>query len=416
MKVLLVNTYHYLRGGDCRHVFGLERLLRNMGHQVHFFSMKSQANKYCRDSEFFIEHIDYREAIKNGGLLNAVNVVRNSIFSREAKIKIGELLEHVKPDIAHLHSIRHHITKSVLPELAKRNIPVVWTLHDYKELCPNTSFFNGRAICEQCKNKKYHHVILNRCKKNSLPASIITYVEALINGRSKYENLVDLYISPSHFLRQKFLEYGYAEEKIRHLPNFIEMDLFQPRFTYDNYLLFLGRLEREKGIETLIRAFLKTKGCTTLGLKIAGTGTLENSLKKIVDQSGHTNIEFLGFLRGEDLANVTMNAKAIVIPSEWHENYPFSALEAMAYGKPIIASRVGGLPEIIEDNETGLLYEPCNESQLLEKILQMNSFTEKDIEVMGRKARKKVEQVNNESDYLFHILKIYSGLMQNKKN
>ena len=125
------------------------------------------------------------------------------IYSFEAKKNIARLLDRIQPDIAHFHSVRHHLTKSILPELGKRNIPVVWTLHDYKDICPNTSFYDGRNICEKCKGKKYSHVIWNRCKKGSFPASVITYLESKINGSTYFDKYVDLYISPSKFLKNK---------------------------------------------------------------------------------------------------------------------------------------------------------------------------------------------------------------------
>ena len=248
MKVLVVNTYHYLRGGDCRLAFDIADLLKEAGNDVYFFSMQGKQNLHCFDERYFVGHIDHREALKKTNLINVVKVLWCSIYSIEAKRNITRLLDDIKPELAHLHSIRHHLTKSILPELKKRNIPVVWTLHDYKEICPNTSFYDGRSICEKCLGEKYLNVILNRCKKGSLGASLITYLEAKVNSNTKYEKCIDLYISPSQFLRNKFIEYGYDQKKIIHIPNFIELEDFKPHYDFEDYLLFIGRLEREKGL------------------------------------------------------------------------------------------------------------------------------------------------------------------------
>lgn len=416
MKILIVNTYHYLRGGDCRHAFGLGKLLQQNGHEVHYFAMKGNKNLTCGDDEYFVKEIDYRKALDNRNPLNAFRVILHSIYSIEARRNIARLLDKVKPDIVHLHSIRHHLTKSILPELDKRNVPVVWTLHDYKEICPNTSFYNGRTICESCKAKQYAKLLWNRCKKGSLAASLVTYFEAKINDYLNYEKCVNLYISPSKFLKNKFIEYGYHPQKIIHIPNFIELDDFAPQYNYEDYLLFIGRLEKEKGLATMVQGFAGAKNVgRLLSLKIAGAGSMEEELKDLVERMEASNIEILGFKQGIELKDLTQKAKAIIIPSEWYENYPFCGLEAMAYGKPIIASRIGGIPEQVEDGVTGFLFEPFNEDQLSAKINLLNSLTREEIKEMGQRARQKVEGNNDKNIYLSRMLNIYQKLLQSKK-
>lgn len=416
MKILIVNTYHYLRGGDCRHAFGLVKLLKDKGHDVHFFGMKSKKNLACPEQEYFVSEIDYRKAIKAKNPLDVFRVVWRSIYSFEASKNIARLLNKIKPDIAHLHSIRHHLTKSILPELSIRNIPIVWTLHDYKELCPNTSFYDGRTVCEDCKGQKYTNILRNRCKKGSLAASLVTYLETKINDWLDYEKYVDLYISPSKFLYNKFIEYGYDPQRIIHLPNFIKLEDFAPQHNYKNYLLFIGRLEKEKGLATMIKGFARTKSNSySLNLKIAGTGSMDEELKGLVERMRVPNVKFLGFKHGKELEDLMKNAKAILIPSEWYENYPFSGLEAMAYGKPIIGSRIGGIPEQVEDGVTGFLFEPFNADDLAAKIDLLNSLSDSEVEEMGKRAREKVERENNSQVYLSKILQLYEELIENKK-
>jgi glycosyltransferase involved in cell wall biosynthesis len=393
----------------------MANLLKKAGQEVHFFSMRGDQNFPCHDERYFISHIDYREAVRKMNPLIAVKVVSSSVYSKEAKRNIARLLNDIKPDIAHLHSIRHHLTKSILPELKKRNIPVSWTLHDYKEICPNTSFYDGKNICEKCFEGKYSNVIWNRCKKGSIGASLITYFEAKINSNPKYEKCVDLYISPSKFLRNKFIEYGYDQKRIIHIPNFIKLDEFNPHYHFEEYILFIGRLEREKGLITLIKGFVKINDGKTFKLKIAGTGSMEEELKSYVRQKKISDIEFVGSKQGKELEDLTKKAKAIIIPSECYENYPYSGLEAMAYGKPIIASRIGGIPEQVEDGVTGFLIEPFNENDLAEKINLLNRLSKEEIEKMGRKAREKAEKDNNSDIYLKRITEIYEELIEKKK-
>ena len=202
-----------MRGGDSRHALGLGDLLKHNGHDIHYFAMQGADNFHCAESIYFPKEIDYRKALHKKNPLTALSVVLRSIYSVEARKNISRLLDKVKPDIAHLHSIRHHLTKSILPELAKRHIPIAWTLHDFKEICPNTSFYDGQTICESCKRKRYRNVIWKRCKKGSLAASLITYLEVKINDYLGYDKYIDLYIAPSKFLRNKFIDYGYEPKK-----------------------------------------------------------------------------------------------------------------------------------------------------------------------------------------------------------
>jgi glycosyltransferase involved in cell wall biosynthesis len=395
----------------------LGSLLENDGHEVHFFGMKGNENLPCPDEKYFINKIDYRKAINAKNPINGLRVLWCSIYSFEAKKNISRLLDDIKPDIIHLHSIRHHLTKSILFEFAVRNIPVVWTLHDFKEICPNTSFYDGKTICEKCKGKKYRNIIWNKCKKGSLIASIITYFESKINNRAEYEKYVDLYISPSKFLRNKFIEYGYPPHKIINIPNFIELEEFNPHYEFENYLLFIGRLEKDKGLATMIKGFCRAKNFNSpLQLKIAGTGTIEKELKELACRMNISNIEFLGFQQGAALENLIKMAKGILIPSECYENYPYSGLEAMAYGKPIIASRIGGIPELVEHGITGFLFEPFNENDLAKQIDALNNLSKEKIGQMGRLARQKVEKVNSEEIYLPKIFNLYKTLLQNKQD
>ncbi len=404
-----------MRGGDCRHALGLGSMLAEHGHEVHYFAMQGEKNLPCTDADYFVSEIDFRKAFHSRNPLQALRVTARSIYSLQARSNIARMLDKVRPDIAHLHSIRHHLTKAILPELAKRNIPVVWTLHDFKELCPNTSFYDGTGICERCKDKKFWNIVRRRCKKGSLAASAITYLEAKVNCLLNYDNLIDRYISPSAFLRNKFIEYGYPPGKVVHLPNFLEIDHFTPSYHYGDYALFLGRLDSGKGLETLLQAVaLANQSSTRVHLKIAGTGIFLDRLKELATQLRLENVQFLGFLAGEKLAATIQQARAIVVPSECYDNYPYSCLEAMACGKPVIASRIGGIPEQVEDGVTGFLFEPFNADDLAEKIVRLFQLPPEALIAMGRKGRENVERVNNPQDFLKKILYIYNSILEEK--
>ncbi|MCE5333270.1 MAG: glycosyltransferase [Desulfobacteraceae bacterium] len=412
MRVLLVNTFHYMRGGDSRHVFGLARLLKSSGWSVSHFAMKGGRNVPCESEAHFIDEIDYAQLLGGRRYLGAAKVLWKSIYSSEARAKISRLLDEKKPDIVHIHSIRHHITTSVIFEIAKRTIPIAWTLHDYKEICPNTTFHDGKGICERCRGGNYSQVIVNRCKRGSLAASAATYLETKVNSLLKYDRHIGVYIAPSAFLRKKFIEYGYAQDRVAHLPNFLELGEFTPQYSYGDYILFLGRLETSKGLGTLIRAFTRIGAERPhLRLKIAGTGGMDRELRSTISTTRLNNVEMLGFVEGEQLLATMRNAMAVVVPSEWYENYPFSVLEAMAFGKPVIASRIGGIPEQVEDGVTGYLVDPASADDLAEKIKLLSSQPEQTLIRMGMAAREKVEKVNSPDTYLENLIKIYKQLL-----
>jgi glycosyltransferase involved in cell wall biosynthesis len=412
MNVLIVNTYHYLRGGDCRHALGLGRMLERRGHEVHFFGMHDPRNLECADSRYFISNVDYREAADGRNPLEALRVAWRSIYSFEARRRMADMLRETKPDVAHLHSIRHHVTASVLPVLKARGVPVAWTLHDYKEICPNTNLYDGRRVCEDCRGGRYHKVIANRCKRGSLAASVMTYLEARINAWLGHDRYVDLYISPSRFLREKFIEFGYDPDRIAALPNFIEIDRYRPDYKRGDYLLYLGRLEKMKGLETLLEGFARARSAVEgLELRIAGTGTMEQEVRSFVNRRSVGGITLCGHVSGQELEDLTRGARAVVIPSVWYENYPYSCLEAMAYGRPVIASRIGGIPEQVVDASTGFLFTPSDPADLADRIVRLYSLSEEETVEMGRRGRARVEEINDPDVFMDRLLGIYGSLI-----
>lgn len=415
MNILIVNTYQYYRAGAERLSLDLGKLLRKSGHSVHYFGMHGDENIICDDSDYFVSEIDYRNELDLKKYHNIPKIMFRSLYSFEAMNKLNKLLDILDIDVAHLHSIRHHLTKSILPVFKKRGIPVVWTLHDYKEICPNTTLYNGNEICEKCKDGRYHNVIKYKCKKGNIGASLITYLESIVNNRSQYEDCIDSYIAPSLFLKNKFIEFGYRPNKISHFPNFLITDDFFPNYEVGNYLLFLGRVEKEKGIYTLVNAFEKAiKTHPFVNLIIAGTGSCNEDLSQLIKARSLNGIQQLGYVSGHELEKITSEAAAIVIPSEWYENYPYSGLEAMAYGKPLIGSNIGGIPEMIENEASGFLFEPFNSNDLAIKIAQFFDLPRSTQEKMGRYSRKLVETINNPDRFLDHQLKVYTCAINNQ--
>ena len=410
LRILLVNSFYYYRGGDCVYMFGLSNLLQKMGkHQVVCFAMKHPLNLPSKYSEFFVPEIDLLKELKKGGLRSGIRVLTRAIYSNEAKKYLTELLNKYPVDIAHIQNIHGHITSSILHILRKRNIPIVWTLHDYFLLCPNTTFFLKNRVCEACKGKKFYKVVLKRCRKDSFKASLVVMLEEYIQRILGLLKLVDFFIAPSKFLRDKMIEYGFCPDKVIHIPNFIEEKNIKSSSNNTSYIVYSGRLSYEKGVETLIEAVSLSNQGKVL---IAGDGPLRSSLEKLSHEVSPGKVKFLGHLNRERLQTVIKKAACIVIPSKWYENFPYSILEAFALGKPVIASRIGGIPEMVRDYETGLLFNPGDEKDLWSKIQWMLNHP-KEREEMGKRARELVRKEYNPQLHYNRIMEVYRMAIKN---
>lgn len=408
MKVLMVNTFNYMRGGAERCFLELTALLEREGHLVVHFCMNHEKNLPSPYQPHFVSHIDFPATMKDGGIAGKAKVFERVIYSREAVQKIKELIRETNPDIVHIHGIAHEISPSILPAIKKFNIPIVQTLHDYKLLCPNTNFVSQNQICEKCKGHRYFNVVKNRCKRGSLPASLLAGVEVYIHKISQiYERHVDAFISPSQFLKGKIEAYG-IENKVIQIPNFINIEGFVPKYKPENYFVFFGRLVSTKGIQTLLEAMKQVKRSKLL---VAGSGELDEALREYCLDNDINNVEFLGHLNTDEIISLLQNAMFVVMPSEWYENYSMAVLESFACGTPVLGSRIGGIPEQVLDNQTGLLFEPGNAIEMAEKINYMLDNRSIAIE-MGRNARHFVENNNDPHSHYQSTIALYEMLVQ----
>lgn len=406
MKVLMINKFYYIKGGSETYLFGLKKALEENGHEVIPFSMKDERNYKSEYEEYFIDNIDYTDK-------NFINKVKNAgkiIYNFDAKKKLRALIKKTKPDIAHLHIFQHQISPSILGVLKEENIPIVYTVHDLKPICLNYKMMNSKGICEKCIGGKYYNCLKGKCVKNSYLFSSINVVEGYLHKLLKSYDKIDKFITPSNFYRKKMIEAGFDENRVVHIPNFIEINNFQPLYKFDDYFIYVGRLSEEKGIKTLIKAMKNVdKSC----LKIVGTGPIENELKTMVRDEKINNIQFLGFKTGDELKEIVRHSRFIVIPSEWYENGPMSVIEAMAYGKPIIGSNIGGIPEMIKNNVNGYTYEAFNSNEL-SKCINKLLHSDSDIVNFGIKSRETVEAYYNSQYHYNKIISIYNDVLKEK--
>ena len=402
MNTLIINNYNYLRGGAESVFFAENELLKRHGNYVTVFSCKHPQNLSAKYEHFFPSEMNTDSVSYS---LKGMRSLFRLFYSLEAKKCLQKVLNEEKIDLAHVHNIYGRLTTSILDVLHEKGIPVVMTLHDYKVICPNYKLMHHGRICEDCYKHAYYHAILNRCHKNSLIASAIYSFETYFNYFfNKYKKNVDFFISPSKFLKAKLIEFGFPEKRIEYIPNFLSVKDFEPNYQPGDYFLYLGRLSSEKGIETLIQTFLNMKR-SDLHLKIVGEGPLETDLKEI--GRSDSRISFSGYLTGARLVEVTKNALAVVVPSEWYENAPLSVLEAMAYGKPVIGARIGGIPEMIDHGRNGFLFESANVQSLTQTMSKLLDMNRNAIIAMGRSSRGKVETEYNSDIHYNRLITLY---------
>ncbi|MCC6155763.1 MAG: glycosyltransferase family 4 protein [Candidatus Hydrogenedentes bacterium] len=406
LRVLQVNKFHFLNGGAELYYLGLSDLLRAHGHTVGHFSMTHPENLPSAQAGYFIDQINYDNP---GGIGGKLKIAAHTVYSREARKKIARLLDAEQYDIVHLHNFHHQITPSILPEIKKRGIPVVFMVQDFKIVCPNYKMLTHDGVCERCKGGRFYNCTVHRCNKGSLMGSAVNTVEMYFHRMMGYDALYDVFCAPSRFTAEKIIEFGIPRAKVRHIPNFIDLTQYEPSFTPGNYLLYLGRLSQEKGVHTLIEAM---KRLPDVPMTLTGRGPYEDEIKKQVSESGLTNLTLTGHLSGDALREAIRGCMAVVIPSEWYENCPLALIEAYAYGKPVIGAKIGGLGDMVIEGETGCQFEAGNVDALADTLKRTVGDTAR-LEAMGRKAREVAEaQYGAESQYRM-IMEIYRGLVRN---
>ena len=408
MKILLVNNYYYYRGGDCTYLFSLKKLLEENGHEVCIFAMHHPQNLESDYSKYFVSYINYDDEIRNISIASGLKVLNRAIYSTEAKKMIDRIIEAEKPDIAHIQNVHHHITPSIFTVLKKRNIPIIWTLHDYTMICPNTSFLSHGQICEKCKKNKYYWPSFERCKKDSFSASTMAGLESSVHRMMRLQEIVDCFIAPSKFLKQKLIEYGFNENKVKRLDLFTDIEPLEEVGTAHDYYMFVGRIAQEKGLKTLIDVAV---ALDVSNLKIVGSGPLLEELTKYAASiDKNSRIEFMGYKNREEILNLYNHCKFVVVPSEWYEPSGLIIFEAFALSKPVIGSRIGGIPELVSDTERGLVFEPGDKDDLAAAIKYLLSNPDL-AEEMGRNARLFVDKEMNSQRHYVKLMEIYNNAL-----
>jgi glycosyltransferase involved in cell wall biosynthesis len=398
-----VNKFHYLKGGADRCYLESSQLLESKGHQVVFFSMLHERNRETPYARYFVDNVEFFDEKRRNLPAMALRV----LYSLEARRKIESLVADTAPEIAHLHNIAHQLSPSILHSLAKLCVPVVQTIHDFKFACPTYSFFAAGKTCEACKGNRYYNAVFRRCNRGSLPASLLNCVEMYLHKLIRIYDNVDLFITPSQFVKEKMVEYGFSPERIVRIPNFILANEYLPAYTPGNYFVFFGRLVPYKGVATLLQAM---ESITDSQLYIVGEGQMRSELETYAREHHLQHVAFLGHKSGEELKSIVSNSMFSVVPSECYENLPYAILESFALGTPVLAANIGGIPELVEPGVNGLLFEPGNVADLADKIRYL-LVNRQSLASMGKEARAKIEREHDPETYYERLMQAYGRVL-----
>jgi glycosyltransferase involved in cell wall biosynthesis len=401
--LLSINNYFYPRGGAEVLFLEQNRMFEEIGWQVVPFSMRHDKNLPTPWSEYFPDEIefgqDYSLASK---LVRAPRV----IYSLQARNKLRELLRQVKPRIAHVHNIYHHLSPSILSLLKEEGIPVVLTVHDLKLACPAYTMMRGDKPCDACRGGHFYQAAANRCIKGSLALSSLVMLESYVHRYLRlYDANVTRFVVPSRFMLETLVSWGWSRERFVYIPNFVDAERFKPDAPIGKRFVYCGRLDRLKGVATLITAAAKAKQPLT----IAGSGPDEARLRALAAEL-NADVEFTGHLAKDALAQVIETARSLVLPSEVNENAPLTVLEAYAAGRPVIGSRIAGIPELIREGETGVLFPTGDADALADVLTHFATLGDERLAAMGAAGRQWVEQDFSARAYRARMLELYQSI------
>ena len=341
----MVNKFLHPNGGSETYMFKLGEMLTSLGHEVQYFGMEHSGRCVGNNAEQYTAEMDFH----GGSKLKKVTYPVKTIYSSEARRKISIVLKDFQPDIIHINNFNYQLTPSILyaaqsyRKSAGKKVKIILTAHDYQLVCPNHMMIDSQEnVCEACIGGKYINCTKKNCIHGSKAKSIIGTTEATLYRKLGTYKYFDKIICCSEFLKQKLDTNPVLADKTITMHNFIER-AENADDTKENYVLYFGRYSKEKGLQTLL-------DCTNINFVCAGAGELEDEINNA------PHITNVGFKTGEELEELIRKAKCSVYPSIWYENGPFSVMESIMFGTPVVGADIGGIPEIVENGKTGYLF------------------------------------------------------------
>lgn len=413
MRVIVANYRYFVAGGPEKYMFKFMEAAEKRGVEVIPFSVNNPQNEKTPYSRYFAKprskQLMYADTKKSLG--NIIGMVRATVWNYDAEKRLRKLIRDTKPDAVYILHEVNHLSPSIIRAAKKEGVRVVHRISDFFMFCPKYDFLCENEICEACLHGDYKKAIEKRCVKGSKFGTLLRVFAMKLYKWTKVFEDVDQFVCTCEFSKGKLTEGGIPEDKITCIPTFIDATKITPCYDNDKYFLFLGRMAHQKGTIYAIEAMKYLKD-TDFVLKITGSisdSEEDQKLWKYIQEHGlEEKIVFTGFKHGAELVDLISRATCIVCPAIWYENMPNTVIEAYAYGKPVVASRIGSLEEIVVDDETGYLFPMKDAKELgmrLKKFVDDESLSGK----LGRNARKKCEQAYNEKAHMDRVLEILEG-------
>ena len=429
MRVILVNKFHYRKGGSETYYFDVAEGLLQRGHEVHYFAMEGAENEPCADSDLFVSSKDYNSP---SGAADKVKAAASLIYSKEARERFQALCERVRPEVVHMNLVHRQITLSILdaPYLKEHKVPVVFTSHDYILVCPSYLMLDGAGeVCDACLGGKFSNCLKRKCVKGSTAKSALAVMEAEFLKTTHAYKKIDRIIAPSEFMLSKLLEGGFPAEQVVFMQNFAKDSVLasardeRDRTDWESpYLLFFGRLSKEKGIDVLVDAFLAALPSLpgNMRLVIAGDGPERGAIEEklaATDPADAKRVELVGFQAGDDMRRYAERASLAIASSRWRENMPYSIVEAFALGTPVVGTDIGGIPELVTEGKTGFVCEPADAESLADAIVRgVTVCADREAyERMQVNCREYVLTHCDQDKYMERLIALYEELIDSKK-
>lgn len=387
MKILMINKFLHPNGGSETYIFKLGDQLKSIGHEVQYFGMEHEGRCVGNDANAYTSDMDFH----GGSKLAKLTYPIKTIYSKEARQKIRLVLDNFSPDVCHINNFNYQLTPSIILEIKKwqrdtgKACKIIYTAHDYQLICPNHMMYNNDQICEKCVENGFMECTKGGCIHGSKAKSAIGTMEAMFWNKKGTYKYIDAIICPSEFMKKMLDTNPVFKDKTITMHNFID-SVEKKETKKEDYVLYFGRFSKEKGIENILNA-------KSVSFVCAGTGPLE-------DEMNAPHIKNVGFKTGAELEDLIRKAKCSVYPSIWYENCPFSVMESIMYGTPVVGANIGGIPELIDDGKTGVLFEAGNTDDMIRAI---NSITDDMSENCIQKSFATVEE------YTDRLLDIYKS-------
>lgn len=410
MRILYCNKFNYRFSGTEAYMFDLMQRMDERGQETALFSMDHGRSPAFAGRSYCVPHVDFKDP--KAGFLRKVGMAAHAVYSPSVRRAMRSCLADFSPDLAHIRSIYHHLSPSILWELKRQGIPVLYHLNDFKILCPTYNFVADGRACELCSHGAFHHAATSGCYSGSRSSAVVLAVEAYLHKWLRtYERCVDIFMAPSDFVRNKLIDGGLPAQRIEVLPHFQTLPGEENLVSDEGYLLYFGRLSPEKGVYELLRAMVRLPH---VPLVIAGDGPERSRLEAMARELKLNQVLFAGMVHGEKLQKLIAGCSFSVFPSHAYETLGKSILESYAWGRPVIASDLGSRRELVEHGVTGLLYTDGDREELAHSIAFL--FDRPDlIAKMGGAARRRVKENHDPEQHMEKLLELYRRLTFAKK-